>query len=221
METLNILLFVVGSFFGWLVLATYIKNRQPSPSSLFTKKSLAALGISTIMFMPFNIGGDIWTIAGNARTNGSIYSVFSVYQDAKEDAFSLVNIGYQSAGKNTLHFIGMAYQSAGKDTNQVIGLAHQNAGNSAAQIIGIAYQNVNNIAVQITGIAYQNSGNDALQFVGIAYQNSYDAKHFVGVTIQNAILEARNYAGVALWQRAGEKIKVFAVWSRLEVDKAK
>lgn len=237
MVILNISLFIVGSFLGWLFLATYIKNRQLSHGSLYTKKSLAAFGVSALLFMPFNIGGNIFTTAGNARTDGSIYSVFSVYQHAEKNAFALVNIGYQRAGENAVQFFGVAYQNAnntaqvfgiayqnaGKDIMQTIGVAYQNAGHSALQFIGVAYQNSNEIAFSLIGAVYQSASTDAKQGLGVAYQKAgKTAAHGIGVAIrQYSDLETKNYAGVALWQQVGNKNKAFAVWSVLKADRTK
>lgn len=210
----NIALCLLSASAVWIFWGLYIAKIDP-----FRKKSLAGLGILVLLFMPFNVGGNVYTILGSARSENNIFSIFSVYQDAKKDVFAVVNVGYQNAGNTALQGLGLAYQSA-DNAVQVAGIAYQNTGNNAVQVLGLAYQSASRDVGQIFGLAYQSAGRDALQFFGLAYQNAgRDADQVVGITIQFAGKSATNSLSVALWKQVGEQSMAFALWSTIEAPK--
>jgi len=104
------------------------------------------IALVALIALPFNIGGNVFTIAGNATAEKSVYSVLSLYQRAEQDAVTLFGLaGYQKAGHDVETSIGLAgYQQAGRDATTFVGLAgYQQAGRDAQAIIAIAlYQRV-------------------------------------------------------------------------------
>src|SRR3989344_9012705 len=101
--TENIALVVLSVFCYFILWIVINKALMRTPE----KRDLWAVLVIVILAMPFNIGGNIWTMAGNARSEESVYSIFSVYQNAKKDAVSLVSVGYQNAGTMTTQIIGI------------------------------------------------------------------------------------------------------------------
>ncbi len=54
--------------------------------------------MATFIALPINIGGNVFTIAGNAVAEKNVYSIFSVYQKAGQNAVTLIGLApYQRA----------------------------------------------------------------------------------------------------------------------------
>src|SRR3989338_8618180 len=67
------------------------------------------LGILALLSAPFNVKGTIWTVLGNAESEKSIYSLFSLYQKAGQHAFMFCGVAfYQRAGAQTETPYGLA-----------------------------------------------------------------------------------------------------------------
>ncbi|OGD25618.1 hypothetical protein A2819_02605 [Candidatus Azambacteria bacterium RIFCSPHIGHO2_01_FULL_40_24] len=110
------------------------------------KKQVKRMALVALLALPFNIDGNVFTIAGNATAEKSVYSVLSLYQRAEQNAVTLFGLaGYQKAGQDVETGIGLAgYQQAGRNATTFVGLAgYQQAGRDAQAIIAIAlYQRV-------------------------------------------------------------------------------
>jgi len=113
-----------------------LSEAERTPEALFYTFSVVSA-----LCIPFNYNGNIFTVLGNAKSDKSIYSLLSFYQDAEETAFSLCSLlGYQRSVKDTVVVLGLAlYQQANNDAAVFAGLAfYQRAGNDAVLIIGLA-----------------------------------------------------------------------------------
>lgn len=130
------------------------------------------LALVAILCIPFDIGGNIFTILGSAESNGSIYSLVSLHQDAKKDAFAFFFAGNQKAGKNAIVLFSVAViQHAGNDAIVAVGIAgNQHAGDDAIIVFGIAgNQKAGRDAVVVFGVAgNQKAGKNAVVAFGIA-----------------------------------------------------
>lgn len=102
------------------------------------KKQVRRMALVALLVLPINIGGDVFTFAGNAIAEKSIYSIFSLYQKAEQNATTIIGLAYQKTGQNAVTFAGLAYQQAGQDAVTGIGLAYQKAGQDAVTIVGLA-----------------------------------------------------------------------------------
>lgn len=125
--------------------------------------------IIALLVLPLNIGGNVFTIAGNVVSEKSVYSIFSLYQKAGQNAITLLSLtGYQQAGLNAVNFIGLTgYQKAGQDAVTIIGLAgYQKAGRDAVTAIGLSgYQKAENKTQVPVAIAlYQRVGEKTRTF---------------------------------------------------------
>ena len=77
-----------------------------------------------LLALPIDIGGNVFTIAGNAVAEKNIYSLFSVYQQAGQDAVTGLGLAYQRAGQNAVTGLGLAiYQKAGRGARVPISIA--------------------------------------------------------------------------------------------------
>src|SRR3989338_5469936 len=116
------------------------------------------LGILALRSAPFNVKGTIWTVLGNAESEKSIYSLFSLYQKAGQHAFMFCGVAlYQDARWDAFVGFGVAlYQEAGRDAVVGFGVAlYQGEGEEAGVFCGVAF--------------YQRAGQDAGVFCGVAF----------------------------------------------------
>src|SRR3989338_1106592 len=100
------------------------------------------LGILALLSAPFNVKGTIWTVLGNAESEKSIYSLFSLYQKAGQHAFMFCGVAlYQDARWDAFVGFGVAlYQRAGQDAGVFCGVAfYQRAGQDAGVFCGVAF----------------------------------------------------------------------------------
>lgn len=76
------------------------------------------VALIALLDLPVNIDGNVFTIAGNATAEKSVYSIFSLYQKAGQDAVTLVGLaGYQQAETKAYVPVAIAlYQRTGKKT---------------------------------------------------------------------------------------------------------
>ena len=226
---------VIGYLTIWEVWVMYIdfKNKNLKKDLNF-KAFFGKIFILAILCAPFNVNGNVYTIAGNA-TGKNVYSIFSVYQEADDTALTVLSIagyqranraivmagvvGYQDADDTAAVLIGLAdYQKANNDAAVVIGVAgYQDADDTAAVVIGLAgYQKAYNTIVVIGVGGCQVATNDALVPLGIAgYQWS---EHGSGALL--ALYQKSNNcvaAILALYQGAGKRAKtmVFTFYQRV------
>src|SRR3989344_2961544 len=108
------------------------------------KKQVRRMALVALLVLPINIGGNVFTFAGNATAEKSIYSIFSLYQKAGRDAVTAVGLTYQKAGRDAVTAAGLTYQKAGRDAVTIVGLAgYQKAERETKVPIAIAiYQRV-------------------------------------------------------------------------------
>lgn len=189
------------------------------------KDVLRALGMFTLLCLPLNINGNVFTVLGNVHSTGvkNAYSVFSLYQNAEYNAYSLFGALYQKADK------GDAVTIVGLFPNQI-------AGNNAAVVIGVTpFQRADKNAGTGLGVSlYQKAGNNARVILGIngwqygrssyvdggisVYQKSKEKSSlFLGLTVvQNSEKLSMNGPAMSVYQRAGNQSRAFAVWSTLQ-----
>jgi len=178
----NIFLWLLSTILYSLV-AWWLMGDQTLSVTATTTLLIAAL------CAPVTTGNTVFTIAGNAYSEGDLISLFSVYQNAKKNALAVIHVGCQNAGQDAWQGLGLTYQNVGKEAYQFIGVAYQNAGEYAGQVIGLAYQNA-----------------------------GMKAQHGIGFVVQYAKKYAENVICVAFWQQAGDKKRSFAVWSCIETE---
>lgn len=215
----NLVLFVVTTLVYWFVYEIYINYP-------INKKILQRLGITVLLCLPLNINGNVFTVLGNVDSQGvkNIYSVLSLYQSAENDAYSLLGSLYQKAGRNAATMcVASAYQEAGHDAVVGIGASgYQNAGQDAIVFLGASVRQASGrsstIVVGVSGI--QDAKDVSSTLVGI---NLIQRGKIVGVGLglsiyQHGLESADTYISMALYQRAGDRVRNFAVWSQLEVE---
>jgi hypothetical protein len=184
------------------------------------KKWCKVLGVVTVLCIPFNINGHVFTVAGNAVGEKGVYSIFSFFQQSGGHTITIASpFTWQNAGGKAFQFAGITVQNAGNDAFQFAGITVQNVGNNALQLAGIAWQNAAKNAMQIIGIARQNSSKTSAQFTGIAWQNAAkNTSQFIGVSVQKSLMEVRTYFAVGIYQNAGVKTRAFGVWYPLKAS---
>ena len=198
---------VVVYFLVWLLIVFYNFCYDRKVSPFVFAKWRKTLGIIALLCIPFNFGGYVFTVMGNAVGEKAVYSIFSVYQN--------------SPNGNTVAVFGLPIiQKSGNEAVVLVGIANQKAENNAAVAVGIANQKAENEAFVLVGIANQKSGKDAAVFAGIANQKAEnEAVVLVGISVmQVSKTRARTVLGIALYQRVRDKVRTFAVWSALTVD---
>ena len=105
----NILLFAVTLTLYSLVMGCVIMTLNKFSWARFIKGT----ALMALLALPFNIGGNVFTIAGNATAEKSVYSLFSLYQQAGQDAVTGIGLAYQQAKQDAVTGIGLAvYQKA-------------------------------------------------------------------------------------------------------------
>ncbi len=196
----NILLFAGTVIIYYLILFIVFYEKP-----VLCTPQVKRIALIALLALPINIGGNVFTIAGNAVAEKSIYSIFSFYQKAGQDAFTVMGFPYQKAGRNAVTIFGIPYQEAEQNAATFCGLAHQKASSNAITIFGLAYQQAGRDAVMVVGLAYQQAKRDADVLFGLAvYQR---AENSAGVPI-----------AIALYQRVGEKTRAFGAFSTLAKD---
>lgn len=160
----------------------------------FAESKLKALSIIAALAMPFNIDGNVFTVAGNAVAEDSIYSVFSIYQKAEK-------------GTAVVVFPTFSVQEAPGPNGNAISLfgisAYQKAGNLALNGAGInLHQESEGAAGGVAGITvYQKADGEAINFFGITVYQEAEEKGYVATMI-----------GVGIFQKAGENTRAFGVF---------
>ncbi len=199
----NVVLFVatVALYFSsWFVWFLFYYSSEPSfETCIIVASSLLLLCV------PFNIGGNIFTVLGNAVSEKSIFSVLSLYQKANKNAFSLVSL-YQKADGSTVSVFGF--------------LGYQDAGDDAFMFSGISiYQRSNIETVLFVGFSlYQEGSGDIIHAVGISlYQRAKGSVWvIVGVSgYQRSDNEDLMCIGLSLYQQVGDRVRAFAAFSKL------
>ncbi|MBI1998879.1 MAG: hypothetical protein HYS73_00910 [Parcubacteria group bacterium] len=181
---LNIWLFLVtATVYAWIGYISFLK--VDSLQNFFlqrTGRHAKVLGIAILLALPVNVGGYVWTIAGNASGEKGVYSLFSMYQHAeKGNTFSVLSfLGYQHAGNEAVTGFGVSgYQHAGENALTFIGVSgYQRAGNDAVTAIGVSgYQRAGKNAVTAIGVSgYQRAGKNAVTAIGVGIYQKVPGK---------------------------------------------
>ncbi|MGB0925097.1 MAG: hypothetical protein ACPGTS_00110 [Minisyncoccia bacterium] len=108
---------------------------------------------------PYKIGKHVYSIFGGYNLKGSIYSIFSVYQNAEKNAFSLLGGFYQRANKIAVIMIGLSFFQVSIKSVHFFGLSFLQFGfndvkeSEAIQVCTISfYQGSEKISGQVFGI---------------------------------------------------------------------
>lgn len=202
----NLILFfitVVGYFFLLSVSCPAKSKRQIA----------ARLCILALLSAPFNIGGNIFTVLGNALSEKSVYSVTSVFQDAKKgDAITLFSpFGFQYAEKGSaLTLFGVvADQRAGVESVLGVGIVvFQKSSKKALVPFGIVgLQDARNAFVALGIVGRQKASESAGLGVGIVgFQRANKAMVVLGGVVgwQDATEKSVTVLGIVGSQRAKE-----------------
>ena len=189
----NILLFVLTVFvysFVYSAVMAACGGFDYGNFWLNNRKVFKLVIIAAMLALPLNIGGNVFTIAGNVIAEKSVYSVFSLYQRPKQDAFNFFSLGYQKTGRDAFNFFGLGYQKTGRDV---------------FNFFGFGYQRPERDVMNLFGLGYQKAGRYAEVGIGLA-------------VYQNAEQKTQVYIGMALYQRVGEKTRAFGAFSELTKD---
>ncbi len=211
----TVVVYTIG-WIGWRVL-TFQDTLLPS------KKGLLVLAI---LCLPINVGGNVFTVMGNAVAEKGIYSLFSIYQNAKGgSAFTVFAFGQQIAAEDAIWLLGFPIYQQGATTVFGLGVSgyQRSLQDDASVVAGISiYQRSARDAKFGIGVsAYQRSARDAKFGIGVsAYQHSErNAEAFIGtIGYQNAGEKARLLFGIVGYQRVPGKERVFAVYEPLTKD---
>ena len=211
----NMVLFEVTVIFYFLVwtVSTSLGPRVIKP----LRQEFKGLAVIALLCLPLSINGNVFTVLGNAKSDKSIFSLFSIYQKAERDAVSVFGslaqfagndagvlvgiVGWQEAGNNAILGIGLAgYQKAEKSSASMgVGLAgRQKAGIDAVLVLGgVGFQESRRDAATLMGInGYQTGDRAAVGFILISgYQESKEGK------VENVI-------GITGYQKAGNRASV-------------
>lgn len=177
----NLILFVVTTLAYWVLYQIFYDsyNTVVTEPLLLGKRAFKHLGIFALLCLPFNINGNAFTVLGNVHSTGvkNAYSVFSIYQNAENTAFSLVPI-FQKAGHVAGSIFGPLYQKAGDAALTGLSISlYQEAGHDAVILGGVsAYQKANKAIVGAGISAYQKANQTAALIVGISGIQIAEAK---------------------------------------------
>ena len=197
----NIWLFIasVSGYFGLWALAN---------PTLEYKRHLRRFALLVLLCVPFEIGGNVFTVIGNAESDKNIYSVLSFYQKAKQSAYAVVTLlAGQTAGKNAYAFVNL--------------LGDQKAGRDAVVGIGLpVFQEAKKDAVVVFGVSgYQEAGGNTFLGLGLSgYQKAGErAEIDLGVSgYQKAETSAQSIVGVTIYQNVQDEKRVFGAFTKLE-----
>jgi len=147
---------VVVYFLVWLLIVFYNFCYDRKVSPFVFAKWRKTLGIIALLCIPFNFGGYVFTVMGNAVGEKAVYSIFSVYQNSPNGntvaVFGLPII--QKAENGAFVLVGIANQKSGNDAAVFAGIANQKSGNDAAVFAGISVMQVSKTRARtVLGIA--------------------------------------------------------------------
>lgn len=226
----NIYLWGATTLIYWFVLQCWMYPKDRTESTLdylsdviLTTEGLKSFGVVALLCLPLNINGNVFTFFGNVHNQGvkNVYSVWSLYQTAENDAFSMIGTAYQKAGRDaTVILVGSVYQEAGRDALVGIGLSgFQKAGHDANVAGGIVFRqtSANNSLVFMGVSLVQKAGECACSIIGVnLIQNGKQAGVGLGLSVyQHGSETTETYVSMALYQRAGNQVRNFAVWSQM------
>lgn len=173
------------------------------------KQCLQKLALLAVLCLPLNINGNIWTVFGNAVSEKNVYSVCSLYQEAKGDAISVVGLGgYQQAGQNAIIIAGISgYQLAKQEAVTGFGVAVYQKAAGPSMLVGLA--------------GYQEGKDSALILIGLVGCQKGENSAAVGTGLagyQKATKEVQAKIGLALYQQVKGKSRTFGAFTALKAD---
>ncbi len=159
------------------------------------KCMIAKITLLFILIYPFKIGRDIYSVFWGINKNGSVYSLFGIFQIADRDARSLFGI--------------MIYQQADWNACQILGISiYQRGGRNVWQLLGVSiYKKADEHTLQGFGVScYQYAEKYSHHAVGLSiYQ--YGCK-YVGTYVGMSIYQ---YSQKNTWQSFGLSIYQCAI----------
>lgn len=137
----------------WLEVSRMNNHEWPK-----SKRSiLKILALLAVLCLPINVGGsDIFTIAGNASSSGSVYSIASLYQNAGKDAVSLLGLlTCQKAGRNSVIVLGVSVcQESQNNSTLIMGVSiYQSSAASEVWSGAALYQTARIKTLTLFGVA--------------------------------------------------------------------
>ena len=214
----NLVLFVITTLTYWLAYWLYenwftlIEN-----VSFFNKNNFKHLAITSLLCLPLNINGNVFTVLGNIHSTGvkNVFSVFSVYQNAEENVSSIASV-VQISGNDSRSILGPFYQDAGGNADAFLSVSlYQKAGRgSALTIFGVSVlqeSTKKSAVIFIGGSMFQVSNQKDPQknaFVAVLFgfaglQTAKNVFVFAGISgTQKAINNAYHFVGFNLIQYA-------------------
>lgn len=167
-------------------------NDIKQPDLIFCKEAMRHLCIIAVLCLPLSVNNNVFTVFGNVSSTvtKNSYSVFSPYQSAENSAVSILGSIDQKAGNKAIVLFGLVIR--------------QNAKRGAITAFGIA--------------GFQKS--EVLSGLGLGISGIQKGKHVgtvVGLSVyQHGFGSAQTALAMAIYQRAGDKVRNFAIWSKLK-----
>lgn len=162
MVNLVIFLITVASLlFGWIIYRIYFFENTSG------KKMGKVLAILIVLFVPFNLNGNVWTILGNGESEKNMFSVASFYQKANGHAISALGVlNYQEAEDMATTIVGVTGYQKARVSLLGFGIAgHQEGNASALTVLGIAVHQKAPMVVSLVGVGlYQEAGENSRTF---------------------------------------------------------
>lgn len=158
--------------------------------------NLSILAWITLLSLPVNINGHVFTVFGNAVGEKGVYSIASLYQRASDNdgnVLALLSSGYQRAS-TTFTLAGVSgYQQAEEFAMVGIGASGYQQADITLTFCGLSgHQRAEKHALIVFGVSgYQRAENKASTVVGLAF-----------------------------YQKVQSQSRAFAVWSPLEAEQA-
>jgi hypothetical protein len=180
--------------------------------------SISTIAIVILISIPITINGNVFSFWGGFSEK-NIYSFFSVFQDARKDAWHLFGLGFlQKAGKSAGGCFSITlFQKADEDAWQIIGLAlFQKADRYAGQLFGVIFlQYAEKDAWQFIGVTlFKMSGRNCWQLIGItlAQEVGMDCWQGIGlVFFENAERGIKHYLSFAFLGNNPAYTKCFGI----------
>jgi len=218
----NILLFLVSTIVYFTLWCIVTNKPQKS-----IRQRLKELAIVALLCLPLNINGSVFTVLGNIESSKNVFSLFSVYQRAENDAHSLFGSIVQEAGHDASVLVGLTgYQKAGNEASILVGVAgYQEAKNISGVLLGVSGVQESGRAYHIVGLVGYQKATDLSGvlccFAGIQHGNN-SAGLLLGLVIYQASQkESATYLSMALYQKVREQDRSFAIWSQLKIKEQK
>ncbi len=188
----NFDIFVLTAVMYWLIWCAFTIDRDTGSDKTFAKsfKSFSFIAklcirfvIVALLCVPFNYNGNVITVIGNAKSDKNIFSFWSMYQNAKLNAVTVIST--------------LSYQKSDGDSASVIGFP--------------LYQEGHRLAFTTFGFPlYQKSDVSAALLVGIAGVQKSEGETFTGLgfAFKQIIPDDEKYFGIFQFGEPVEKITI-------------